>query len=316
MENSGSEPLWGHIYTLIVLGEVGSYTAAATRLSVTKSAVSQRIAELERIIEMPLVQRTTRSVRLTAEALRFIEANRSFYEGIERNYLELKDSKREPRGLVRVTAPVALGRQQIVPRLSEFMRSYPDVRVELELTDQLVSLAREGFDLAIRHTNAAPDTHIAWTICGTEAVLVATQEYLQRNGSPDTPTSLLKHECLHYLRRGQVPTWSFAQRVRNGKQISIPISGPLSTNNSEALREAALSGMGIALVPDFSALSDLKAGRLLRVLPQWKSIGAFGERLYVIRPYSPYISRPVRVFVDFIRSSLHSGFSFTPEIKL
>lgn len=308
MDKLNGEPLWGHIFTLIVLGEMGSYTAAATRLGVTKSAVSQRIAELERAVKIELVQRTTRSVRLTAEGLRFIEANRAYYEGIDRNFQELCDSIREPRGIVKVTAPVALGRQQIVPRLTAFLRQFPDVRIELELSDQLVSLAKEGFDLAIRHSNAVPDTHVAWTLCETRAVLVASKAYLKRRGQPATPHDLAGHECLHYLRRGQVPMWSFARNGHTDQQVSVPLRGPMATNNSEALRECALAGLGITLLPDFSAQKDLQSGRLVTVLPDWTSVGTFGDRLYVIRPYSPYLSRPVREFVDYLRAALGDGF--------
>jgi len=313
MDKLNGEPLWSHIFTLIVLGEMGSYTAAATRLGVTKSAVSQRIAELERAVKIELVQRTTRSVRLTAEGLRFIEANRAYYEGIDRNFQELRDSIREPRGIVKVTAPVALGRQQIVPRLAAFLQQFPDVRIELELSDQLVSLAKEGFDLAIRHSNSVPDTHVAWTLCETRAVLVASKAYLKRRGNPDTPQELAEHECLHYLRRGQVPMWSFARSGRNEQQVSVPLRGPMATNNSEALRECALAGLGITLLPDFSAQKDLQTGKLVQVLSGWKSVGTFGDRLYAIRPYSPYISRPVREFVDYIRTALGEGFPYRAD---
>lgn len=309
MEQEKNETMWGHIHSLIVLEEVGTYTAAAVRLGISKSAVSQRIAELERVMGMTLVQRTTRSVRLTEAGKRLVDSSRDYFEGIERNFVQLRDSLRDPRGIVRVTAPAALARQQIVPRLAEFLRQYPDIRIELELSDQIVSLAKEGFDLAIRHSETVPDTHIAWRLCKTEAVLVATKRYLSERGTPRSPEELANHDCLYYFRRGQIPAWSFQKDGRNANRITAPVAGPLATNNSEALREAALSNLGIALVPDFSAEKDLSEGRLIRVLPNWKSVGAFGGNLHAVRPYSPYIAKPVRLFVDFLREQLKNGFS-------
>lgn len=309
MEQQKNETMWGHIHSLIILEEVGSYTAAAVRLGISKSAVSQRIAELEKVMGMTLVQRTTRSVRLTEAGKQLVDSSRDYFEGIERNFVQLRDSLRDPRGIVRVTAPAALARQQIVPRLAEFLRQYPDIRIELELSDQIVSLAKEGFDLAIRHSETVPDTHIAWRLCKTEAVLVATKRYLSERGTPRSPEELANHNCLHYFRRGQIPAWSFQKDGRNANRITVPVAGPLATNNSEALREAALSNLGIALVPDFSAEKDLSEGRLIRVLPNWKSVGAFGGNLHAVRPYSPYIAKPVRLFVDFLREQLKNGFS-------
>ncbi|GGC02846.1 LysR family transcriptional regulator [Oxalicibacterium flavum] len=309
MNQKKHEALWGHIHSLVVLEEVGSYTAAATRLGISKSAVSQRVSELEKVVGMSLVQRTTRSVRLTEAGQRLVDSSRDYFEGIERNFVQLRDSLRDPRGIVRVTAPVALARQQIVPRLADFLRRYPDIRIELELSDQIVALAKEGFDLAIRHSETVPDTHIAWTLCKTDAVLVATKRYLIERGNPHTPEALSNHDCLHYFRRGQIPVWSFQKEGRNANRINVPINGPLATNNSEALREAALGDLGIALVPDFSAEKDLREGRLVRVLPNWRSVGAFGGKLHAVRPYSPYISKPVRIFVDYLREQLRNGFA-------
>lgn len=309
MENIKNEPLWGNIYSLVMLGDCGSYTAAAERLGITKGAMSQRIAELERMSGITLVQRTTRSVRLTEAGQRLVDTSKNSFKGIERSFLEIKDSVSEPRGLIRVTAPVALGRQQIVPRLAEFFSLYPEIRIELELSDQITSLAQQGFDMAIRHTSAAPDTHVAWTLCETRAILVATRSYLRRNGEPLAPSDLQQHECLHYFRRGELPGWNFIHRKRKGERHYVQPRGPFAANNSEALREAALAGLGIALMPDFSAQADIEKRKLIPVLKDWQTVDAFGDKLFAIRPYSPYLPRSVRVFVDFLREQLKLGFA-------
>lgn len=308
MDNRTIEDLWSHIRSLGVLAETGSFTAAAQRLDISKSAVSLRIAELEKATGVALVQRTTRSVRLTEAGQQLVDSTRVSYEEIERHFASVRDRAQQPSGLLRVTAPVALGRQQIVPRMSAFLHANPAVRIELELSDRLSSLSQEGFDLAIRHANAAPETHVAWTLCPTYSVLVATRAYLRRHGTPATPQALADHACLTYLRRGEQPSWSFERLKGDRQRVSVGIQGSFSANNSEALREAALGGLGIALLPDFSAQADVAAGRLTLVLPDWRPVGAFGEKLLAMRPYSPYVPRAVRVYVEYLRETLKGGF--------
>jgi DNA-binding transcriptional LysR family regulator len=302
------EALWSHVHWLTVLSQQGSYTAAAQRLGVSKAAMSSRIAELERAAGLPLVRRTTRSVRLTEAGQQLVDATRSAFAQIEHSFAGVRDLAATPRGVLRLTAPVALGRQQLVPRLPAFLRAHPEVRIELDLSDRLVSLAQEGFDLAIRHSAAPPDTHVAWTLCETRSLLVATRAYLRRRGTPRDPQALAEHDCLHYLRPGETPTWSF-ERSKTSQQITVPVKGPFSANNSEALREAALGGLGIALLPDFSAQSGLAAAKLVRVLPEWRPIGSFAEQLYAIRPYSPYVPRAVQALVGYLREALKGGFA-------
>ncbi|MFM2120984.1 MAG: hypothetical protein RL722_2452 [Pseudomonadota bacterium] len=315
------DALWPHLHALCVLATMGSYTAAARRLGLSKAAVSQRVAELEKAAGLPLVRRTTRSMRLTAAGEQLVEAARLPFEAIERGFSHVKDLAGHPRGLLRVSAPVALARQQIVPRVPDFLALYPEVRIELELSDRLVSLAQEGFDLAIRHTQAAPDTHVAWRLCATQAWLVAAPAYLARRGAPAHPADLARHDCLHYLRPGEGVSWSFVAEAGPptsappdsvDERLSVAVRGPFAANNSEALREAALAGVGIALLPDFSAQQEVSAGRLQRVLPAWRSVGAFGEQLYAIRPYSAQVPRAVSAFVDFLREALRDGFPVSP----
>ncbi len=300
------DALWSHVHGLGVLQSTGSFTAAAQRLGLSKAAMSQRIAELERAAGVPLVHRTTRSVRLTEAGERLVEATRGAFEQIEQGFAGVQDVG-EPHGVLRVSAPVALGRQQIVPRLAGFLRAHPRVRVELALSDRLVAMAQEGFDIAIRHTAAPPDTHVAWPLCTTRSWLVASRAYLRRAGTPATPQELAGHDCLHYLRPGETPTWSFERDAASGR-LSVPVRGIFAADNSEALREAALGGLGIALLPDFSAQAAVQAGKLQLVLPRWKPVGAFGEHLYAIRPYSPVVPRAVQAFIGYWREALAQGF--------
>jgi DNA-binding transcriptional LysR family regulator len=302
--------LWSHCHWLTVLSEQGSYTAAAARLGVSKAAMSQRIAELERVAGVTLVQRTTRSVRLTEAGQRLVDQTRAAFEQISQSFAQVRDLAEAPQGLLRVTAPVALARQQIVPLLPDFLRQYPQVRIELNLSDRLSSLATEGFDLAIRHTAHPPDTHVAITLCATRSVLVASKAYLRRAGTPQQPADLATHNCLHYPRPQERPAWTFepAGKAAARERITVQVSGSLAANNSEALRDAALVHLGIALLPDFSAQAALQAGKLVTVLPGWAPVGSFADRIYAIRPYAAHVPRAVSLFVDHLRGALHKGF--------
>ncbi|WP_175716689.1 LysR family transcriptional regulator [Burkholderia anthina] len=309
MNSQNTQALWPHIHSLTVLAVTGSFTAAAQRLGISKAAMSQRIADLEGAAGVPLVRRTTRSVRLTEAGQTLVDSTREAYETIEMNFARVKDLAGEPRGLVRVTMPVALGRQQIVPLFPAFIEQYPGVRIELELSDRLFSLSHEGFDLAIRHTTTAPQTHVAWKLCETRSLLVASRAYLARRGTPEHPNALAEHDCLCYLRGNEPTAWSFEPRDRRRARVSVPVRGCFAANNSEAMREAALGGLGIALLPDFSAQRDIDAGHLVPLLGAWRPSGAFGDHIFAIRPYSPVVPGAVRALVAYLRGELSGGFS-------
>lgn len=299
--------LWGHVHALGMLAAQGTFTAAAQRLGLSKAAMSQRIAELERVVGVPLVQRTTRSVRLTEAGQQLVDETAPAYAQIERGFHGVRERAEAPRGLIRLTAPVALGRQQVVPHLASFLRAHAEVRIELDLSDRLLPLAQEGVDLAIRHTAQPPDTHVAWLLCETRTLLVGAPAYLRRHGIPEHPTALADHACLGYPRPGAAPVWSFEHR--KGERVAVPVRGPLAANNSEVLREAVLDGLGLALLPDFSAQAALRSRKLTALLPQWRAQGSFGERLYAIRPYSPVVPKAVRALVEHLRAALAGGFA-------
>jgi len=315
MPNPRTDALWSHVHLLTVIAQAGSFTQAAQRLNLSKAAVSQRISELERAVGTTLVQRTTRSLRLTDAGQRLVDDTAESFAHIARSVGDVRDLAGQPRGLVRVTAPVALGRQQVAPTLDAFFRAHPAVRVELELSDRLANLAHEGFDLAVRHTSAPPDNHVAWKLCESRTLLVASAGYLRRRGAPAHPSELATHDCLAYLRSGPA-VWQFEQATKSGaraarepERVSVNVQGPLRANNSELLRDAVLSGLGIAQIPDFSAASALRAGRLREVLPAWRPIGFFGDAVYAIRPWSPTPPRAVQVLVEHLRGQLGSGFN-------
>jgi len=308
-------PLWAHVQLLGVIAQTGSFTRTAQRLQLSKAAVSQKLAELERAVGVPLVQRTTRSVRLTDAGQHLVDDTAESFARIEHSLARVRELADEPRGLVRVSAPVALGRQHVAPCLEAFLRAWPGIRVELELDDRLVNLAREGFDLAVRHASAAPDNHVAWRLCGSRTLLVAGSAYLRKRGRPLHPSELEAHDSLLYLRPGPA-LWMFERpgthRGAEPERVSVKVQGPLRVNNSEVLRDAVLAGLGLGQLPDFSAAAALRAGRLHELLPEWRPVGYFGDAIYALRPWAPQVPRAVRALVDHLREALAAGFATAP----
>ncbi len=307
---------WAHVHLLGVIAQLGSLTLAAQRLGLSKAAVSQRLAELERAVGQTLARRTTRSVRLTDAGQQLVDETVSAFAQIAHSVASVRDLAGQPRGRVRVTAPVALGRQHVAPALEAFFHAWPEVRVELELSDRLANLAHEGHDLAIRHTSAPPDNHVAWKLCDTRTLLVASGSYLARRGVPAHPSELAGHDCLAYLRAGpaqwqfeQAPAAGRTRRAAEPQRVSVTVQGPLRANNSEVLRDAVAAGLGIAQVPDFSAAAELRSGRLREVLPGWRPVGFFGDAVHAVRPWSPTTPRPVQLLVEHLRARFAGGFS-------
>lgn len=299
------------LHLLGVLAQTRSYTQAARRLGISKASVSTRIGDLERAAGVPLVRRTTRSVGLTEAGQQLVSETQAAFERIEQSFAGVRDLAGSPRGLLRVTAPVALGRQHVAPTLPAFLCRYPEIRLELDLSDRLVNLAQEGFDLAIRHTQAPPDTHVAWELCASRSMLVASPAYLRLHGVPDHPSQLAGHQCLLYLRDGGSQSWAFVRDAarRPAEQVVVPVNGPMRANNSEVLRDAVLAGLGLGLLPDFSAAAHLDPRRLVPVLPRWRPQGFFGERVYAIRPWAPQVPRAVQCLVDHLRQGFAGGFT-------
>jgi DNA-binding transcriptional LysR family regulator len=190
MSSDQLSPLVADLHLLTVLAATRSFTETARRLGASKASVSMRISELERAAGVTLVRRTTRSVGLTEAGQQLVNGMQPAFNRISESYTAVKDLVGTPRGLIRVTAPVALGRQHLAPFVAAFLKRFPDIHIELELTDRFVNLANEGFDLAIRHTNAPPETHVAWVLCETRSILLASPDYLARRGVPSQPSEL------------------------------------------------------------------------------------------------------------------------------
>lgn len=284
--------------------DLKGFAPAARQLELTTSAVSRAVTRLEAHLGVKLLNRTTRSVSLT-------ELGAEVYPGCAR----IAQTAREvsslaghyavaPRGRVRVSAPPVFGEVWLAPLLPAFLARWPEVEVDLTLIDRMVDLADEGYDLAIRI--AAPGALspglVARSLFKMSYVLVASPAYLATHGAPGTPGSLADHRCI-YLGYG--PFQDRLDFEREGHEpVSVRVRGPLTINNSKGILATVEAGLGIGIVPDFTAAESLAAGRLRSLLTDWHFTGPYGERT-VHAVYSPsrFLPQKVRVLIDHLAAA-------------
>ena len=247
--------------------EVGSFGRAAEDLGLSKGTVSKAVGRLEARIGARLFNRTSRKLALTeAGHAAKASAARILAEGEAAEALAIAGAA-EPRGLVRLAAPMTFGVMHVAPLLPDFLRQHPAVSVDLHLSDAVVDLVGGGFDIGLRIA-ALPDSSLrARRLCAIRRSLVATPAYLDRNGRPDHPDDLARHACLGYAYLPTPDRWRFIDAA--GAEAVVVPGGQLRANNAEALAPALRAGLGLALQPDFMIWDDLEAGRLERVLPGW-----------------------------------------------
>jgi DNA-binding transcriptional LysR family regulator len=274
--------------------ETRSFSEAARQLSLSKSVVSKQMTQLEKSVGARLLNRTTRAMSLT-------EAGAVFYEHCARIVEELAAAKEavgqlhsQPRGLLRVSASVAFGTMHIAPALPEFLARYPEVRIDMEIKDRFVDLADERFDVAIRITKEPGPNLVARRLATVKRQMCATPAYFKRHGVPRTPQDLEKHNCLTYTYFNPQDPWRL--RGPDG-DISVAASGNLRLNDDEALSEAVLKGLGIALLPTFIVGKDLQAGRLRAVLSDYIPLE---RHIYAVYLPTRYVSPKLRAFIDFL----------------
>lgn len=293
---------WESLYWLTILARQQSFTQAAERLDVSKAAVSQKIKALELQVGVQLVHRTTRSVRLTEAGHALVQELEQPFTLIAQSFQQVLDSSGPIRGLVRMTAPVAFARQHLVPALTDFLNSYPQIRVQLEVSDRLISLTKEGYDLAVRHSDSLPDNYVAHPLCQTRTLLVASPNYLSHSAGLNHPQDLNQHNCLYYPRGTKLPIWRFQHRQHTDDLTEVQIQARFATNNSESIRDGALNGLGVAMLPDFSAQAALSSGELVEVLPDWQCLEEFAQQIWVIRPYQRNVPRAVALLSRWLRN--------------
>lgn len=284
------------IFTRVV--ETRSFTAAARGLDTTTSAVSKRIARLEERLGVRLVERTTRRVSPT-------DAGVAFYERCARILAEIDDAEvavarfgREPRGTLRVSVPVIFGELHIAPLIPDFAARFPEVRLDMSLSDRLVNMLEEGFDMSVRISSMNDSALVARKLAGAAGVVVASPAYLREHGTPKTPSDLSAHECIRYSLLTAQRDWRFHVR---GRDVSIPVRSRLIVNHGGAIREAAIAGLGLARLPHFAVAHALRDGHLVTVLDEFikTDLGIFA-----VYPAGKQPRPTVRAFTDFLAAKL------------
>ncbi|RQO60212.1 LysR family transcriptional regulator [Variovorax sp. KBW07] len=293
------------IATFVAVVDAGSFTAAADTLDVARSVVSRRIGALEARLETRLLHRTTRRLALT-------DAGKLFYERAERAMSQMRDAEREisqlrdePSGRLVISVPMSFGLTHIFPALPALKLRYPKLELDVRLEDRQVDLLREGVDLAIRIADLDTSSLVARKLATVAHCVVASPAYLARRTAPLLPGDLQAHECLIYTLSKTPGTWRL-RCAEAPEWNAVAVRGSMHANNSLALRELALAGMGVALLPDFVVARDLAEGRLARLLGDWH---ATELGLYVVYPTRRHVSLAVKAFIEFIatRVGAHSS---------
>jgi LysR family transcriptional regulator for bpeEF and oprC len=275
----------------------GSFAAAARRLGVTPSAVSRRVAQLEAELGAPLFARTTRTLRLTDDGRAFNERCLRILEELREARDAIARTRGRPAGVVRVDAPIALGRDAIAPRVPALLAAYPELRLELTLRDQRVDAVAEGLDILVRIGDPGDSTLIGRKLATSYLTVCAAPAYLRRRGTPRTPADLARHDCLSYLREGRPAPWRFASAA-GGQDVAV--TGRYHANDAELLRACAIAGHGVVMVFDFLVRDAIAAGQLVPLLADHPSIAWPIHALY---PRNRHLVPKVAVVLDHLAES-------------
>ncbi|MDP2622109.1 MAG: LysR family transcriptional regulator [Hyphomicrobiales bacterium] len=270
----------------------GSMTAASRELGISPAVVSKRIRRMEERLGSRLLQRTTRRLATTETGQGYYERVVAILASVEEaeNFIARRNAA--PKGMLKVTAPTSFGRMHIAPYIGEFLAANPELQLSLDLSDQLVDLVGEGFDVAIRIGELEDSSLVARRLAPNNRVICAAPGYLQQHGAPTTLADLPRHNCLAAINQD---LW----RLEGPEgPINVRVSGNIHTNSSEVVREAVLTGVGIALRSTWDVGPALKAGKLKVILPQYRSSRRVA--LFAVYPSRRFLPLKVRVFIDYL----------------
>jgi len=281
-------------YTAFVRSfEAGSFSAVAREMGTSQSAVSKQIAALENSLGIQLFSRTTRRLQPTAEALQLYEHVRQLLDAMD----ALKSAsgrKAVASGTLRITLPSSYAQRRIIPLLPGFLEKFPQVNLDIQLTDQVLDLVEEGLELGVRIGNLAPSTLMARPIGVIEQVLVASPQYLQKHGTPESPLDLSNHSCVLYGGGTRWMRWEFESET--GRH-AVEVSGPVRVNDPQAMFELVCAHQGIALVPDWVISDEIKSGRVHWLMQDFYPIP---QPVNFVYPHTRFLSQRARSFIDYI----------------
>jgi DNA-binding transcriptional LysR family regulator len=278
----------------------GGFAAAAREMGLSRSAVNKLVISLENRLGVQLLHRSTRVVTPTATGLAFhaqcVEILATLEEA-ERSVTQLHE---EPKGRLRINAPMSFGTMHLAPVIADFLAQYPDLQVQLTLSDRFIDPIEEGFDVTVRIAKPqASASLVVHPLIPAQRVLCAAPSYLKSRGVPAQPDELRHHSCLHYGQLAAEDRWTFS---RDGEDRTIPVTGVLCSNNGEVLRAAAVRGLGITLLPTFFVEEDFRQGTLQVVLPDYRLPELLVSAIY---PVNRHLSTKIRLLVKFLQDRFH-----------
>lgn len=285
----------------VSVAELGSFTRAAEKEGMTPGAASKQITALETRMQARLLERTTRSVRLTDAGEALLERIRpwlSEYELIEDGFAE---EGAAPVGVLRISAPVDFGARILMPVVADFMRKWPGVDVRLSMADRMVDLVDEGFDLAVRIGQLTDSSLIARKLAPACMSLVASPKFLAAISGLETPADLSAHDCIIDRNKPAAQLWKF---TKDGETVEAKVNGRITLNGATAAIEAAAQGLGIACSPSWAARQALAEGRVVPVLPDWSPDH---RDLWAVFPSNRYLAPRVRLFVEHLAERFRDG---------
>jgi len=283
--------------------ERGSFAAAAEGSGMTPTMVGNHVRELERRLKGRLINRTTRRQSLTELGKRYHARCLEILTLVDSAELDAREMQVSPRGRLRVSCPVTYGTRALVPVLASYLDRYPDVEVELSLSDRFADLAEEGFDAAIRVGELPDSGLIARPLRPSPRVACASPAYLARHGHPQVPADLAEHNCLAFFSTGAERDWYFPRPDGKGYE-RINVHGRLDVNGGMALREAALAGLGVILQPELMLKEDLEEGRLVRLFSDWP---APTWPVHIVHLPDTHMTPKLQSFIVFLQETLGRG---------
>lgn len=282
--------------TFVAVAEAGSLSEAARRLRLSKSVVSERLAELERNLGTALLHRTTRRLSLTEDGAAFLERAARIAREVEEAAADMAERRGTLSGPLRLAAPMTFGRMHLGPALFPFLAQHPRIELTIELDDRRVDAAADGYDAVVRHGAVADTRLIAWRLATSRRVLVAAPAYLAREGTPASLAQLERHQGIFYTNRG-IADWQF-----QGANGAVTVRGrtALRVNNGDVIRDAAVAGLGLAFLPTFAVFDALRSGTLSVVEV---GVEAETEFVYIAHPDGRRPSAKLRALADHLRQA-------------
>lgn len=285
---------WEGVSEFVAVAEAESFTAAAKQLGISTAQVSRQISALETRLSTKLFYRTTRKVSVTEAGQIYYQHCRQVLDGLKEAELAITNMQSTPTGKLKITAPVTYGERSVAPLVNNFVTQYPLLDVELHLTNQVMNLVDDGFDLAIRLGKLEDSSMMAKRLTSRTQYVCASPDYLAKFGEPHSLSELSQHNCL----QGTLEYWRFQEK---GKAHNIKVKGNIRCNSGRALVDAALKGLGIVQLPDYYVSPYIENGQLISLLEQQQEPS---EGIWALYPHNRHLSPKIRLLIDYLADEL------------